>query len=182
MTFGLDARFNEDVVIDRINYDLANDLGNLVNRTFNMTGKFFEGRIPEFGELNPGRDEMLASFEKAAVAYIEHSSKFQTSVGIEKLWEFIRSLNKYVDEHKPWQLAKEGKTEELASVMRNLLEAIYSVAVLLSPILITISPKIAAALNMSDISRDVKTLAGLKNLKAGTEIGDPGILFPKMRN
>lgn len=180
MTFGLDARFNEDVVIDRINYDLANDLGNLVNRTFNMTGKFFEGRIPEFGELNPGRDEMLASFEKAAVAYIEHSSKFQTSVGIEKLWEFIRSLNKYVDEHKPWQLAKEGKTEELASVMRNLLEAIYSVAVLLSPILITISPKIAAALNMSDISRDVKTLAGLKNLKAGTEIGDPGILFPKM--
>lgn len=180
MTFGLDARFNEDVVIDRVNYDLANDLGNLVNRTFNMTGKFFEGRIPEFGELNPGRDEMLASFEKAAVAYIEHSSKFQTSVGIEKLWEFIRSLNKYVDEHKPWQLAKEGKTEELASVMRNLLEAIYSVAVLLSPILITISPKIAAALNMSDISRDVKTLAGLKNLKAGTEIGDPGILFPKM--
>lgn len=180
MTFGLDARFNEDVVIDRINYDLANDLGNLVNRTFNMTGKFFEGRIPEFGELNPGRDEMLASFEKAAVAYIEHSSKFQTSVGIEKLWEFIRSLNKYVDEHKPWQLAKEGKTEELASVMRNLLEAIYSVAVLLSPILITISPKIAAALNMSDISGDVKTLAGLKNLKAGTVIGDPGILFPKM--
>lgn len=180
MTFGLDARFNEDVVIDRINYDLANDLGNLVNRTFNMTGKFFEGKIPEFGELNPGRDEMLASFEKSAVAYIEHSSKFQTSVGIEKLWEFIRSLNKYVDEHKPWQLAKEEKTEELASVMRNLLEAIYSVAVLLSPILITISPKITSALNMSEISGDVKTLAGLKNLKAGTEIGDPGILFPKM--
>ncbi|HOP28627.1 MAG TPA: methionine--tRNA ligase [Spirochaetota bacterium] len=180
MTFGLDARFNEDVVIDRINYDLANDLGNLVNRTFNMAGKFFEGKVPGFGKENPGRDEMLASFEKAASAYIEHASKFQTSIGIEKLWEFIRSLNKYVDEHKPWQLAKEGKNDELASVMRNLLEAIYSVAVLLSPVLITISPKIVSALNMNGISVDIKTLTGLNNLKSGSDIGDPGILFPKM--
>ncbi len=180
MTFGLDARFNEDVVIDRINYDLANDLGNLVNRTFNMAGKFFEGKIPDFGKVNPGRDEMLAAFEKSAAAYIENASKFQTSIGIEKLWEFIRSLNKYVDEHKPWQLAKEEKKEELASVMRNLLEAIYSVAVLLSPVLITISPKIVSALNMSEISADIKALTGLNNLKGGTTIGDPGILFPKM--
>lgn len=180
MTFGLDARFSEEVVIDRINYDLANDLGNLVNRTFNMAGKFFEGKIPEFGKENPGRKEMLAAFEKSASAYIEHASKFQTSVGIEKLWEFIRSLNKYVDEHKPWQLAKEGKNEELASVMRNLLEAIYSVAVLLSPVLITISPRIVSALNMNDTASDLNALTSLNNLKAGSALADPGILFPKL--
>lgn len=180
MTFGLDARFSEDVIIDRINYDLANDLGNLVNRTFNMDVKFFEGVIPEFGKENPGRDELLAGFEKASAAYVEYSSKFQTSIGIEKLWEFIRSLNKYVDEHKPWQLAKDGEMEKLASVMRNLLEAIYGVAVLLSPVLITISPKIISALGMEKTATDVKSLVALNNLKAGITLGEPGILFPKL--
>ncbi len=180
MTFGLDAKFSEDVVIDRINYDLANDLGNLVNRTFNMDVKFFEGVIPEFGKENPGSEELVAGFNKASAAYIEYSSKFQTSIGIEKLWEFIRSLNKYVDEHKPWQLAKEGEMDKLASVMRNLLEAIYGVAVLLSPVLITISPKIISALGMDKTAADVKSLITLNNLKAGITLGEPGILFPKL--
>lgn len=179
MTFGLDARFNEDVVIDRINYDLANDLGNLVNRTFNMAGKFFEGRIPEFGKENPGREELLAGFEKSAGAYLEYSSKFQTSIGIEKLWEFIRSLNKYVDEYKPWQLAKDGETEKLASVMRNLLEGIYAVAVLLLPVLITISPRIVAAL-CAGVPSDIKSLMSLNSLKGGAALGELGILFPKL--
>ena len=180
MSFGLDARFSEDVVIDRINYDLANDLGNLVNRTFNMAGKFFDGKIPEFGDVNPGREELLEAFAKSAGAYIEHSSKFQTSIGIEKLWEFIRSLNKYVDEYKPWQLAKDGETGKLASVMRNLLESIYSVAALLSPVLITISPEILSALAGNSDIIDVKSLTGLDNLKAGTALGKLGILFPKL--
>lgn len=180
MTFGLDAKFNEDVVIDRINYDLANDLGNLVNRTFNMAGKFFEGKIPEFGKDNPGRSELLAGFEKSAMAYLEYSSKFQTSAGIEKLWEFVRSLNKYVDEHKPWQLAKDGEKEKLASVMRNLVESIYSVSVLLSPMLITISPRILSALGAAETPADINSLMRLDNLKAGTALGDLGILFPKL--
>ncbi len=179
MSFGLDAKFNEDVIIDRINYDLANDLGNLVNRTFNMNSKFFEGVIPEFGSDNPGRDELVAGFKRAADEYVQHCKKFQTSIGIEKLWEFVRSLNKYVDEHKPWQLAKDGETGKLASVLRNLLESIYSVAVLLSPVLIVQSPKIIDALG-GTARPGIDGLAALNNLKSGTKIADPGILFPRL--
>jgi methionyl-tRNA synthetase len=180
MTFGLDARFNEDLIIDKINFDLANDFGNLVNRTFNMAGKFFGGKIPELGKDDGAREDILAGLKRGAEDYIAFCSKFQMSIGLEKLWEFIRSLNKYIDETKPWQLAKDNNTDRLSSVIRNLLEAIYSISVLLSSVLINISPSIITALNGDNLPRNIDALLSMNNLKPGTVLGELGILFPKI--
>ncbi|MCL1833084.1 MAG: methionine--tRNA ligase [Leptospirales bacterium] len=180
MTFGLDARFNEELIIDKINFDLANDFGNLINRTFNMAGKFFSGNIPELGQDTGGRDDLLSGLKRGAEDYIAYCSKFQISIGLEKLWEFIRSLNKYIDDTKPWQLAKDNNIDRLSSVIRNLLEGIYSASTLLSSVFINISPRIISGLNAAGASTNIDSLLGMNNLTTGAALNEIGILFPKI--
>ncbi|MCU0848360.1 MAG: methionine--tRNA ligase [Spirochaetes bacterium] len=181
MTFGNDARFSEDVIVDRINYDLANDLGNLVNRTLNMLNKFFDGKVPAFEPGEPAdRDEIRKRLRSSAEGYISFASAFQTSLGIERMWEFVRHLNKYIDQYKPWQLSKEGRTAALSSVMRNLLESIYSVAFLLSPMLVNSSAVLMSAMRRSAAEFDLESILSMEQLEEGYRIKEVGILFPRL--
>ncbi|MBN2079092.1 MAG: methionine--tRNA ligase [Spirochaetes bacterium] len=181
MAFGHDARFSEEVIIDRINFDLANDWGNLVNRLFNMLGKFTGGAIPAFDPAHAAeRDDLIARFGASRQEYIDLCVKFQTSAGLERLWEFIRHLNKYIDANRPWHLAKEGNTPLLSSVMRNLLESVYAVAVLLTPALPHSSEAVIRALGAHEAAREPESLLLFNHLKEGYGITDPGILFPRL--
>ena len=104
-----------------------------------MVVKYFGGAIPAFDPSEPAdREDLIARFGSATDGYLAHAKVFQTSAGLEQLWEFIRYLNKYIDTNKPWQLAKENNMARLGSIMRNLLEAVYGIAVLLSPALIAV--------------------------------------------
>lgn len=181
MNFGNDARFTEDVIIDRINFDLANDWGNLVNRLLNMVRKYCDGRVPPFNQAEPAdRDDLANRFRASIDEYLTNVKAFQTSVGLERLWEFIRYLNKYIDAGRPWQLAKEGRSSLLHSFMRNLLEAVHSIARLLSPLLPASSEAIIRALGAENTAWTIENAAAFNLLADGALIGDPGILFPRI--
>jgi methionyl-tRNA synthetase len=133
--FGLDGNFSEEAIIRRFNADLANDLGNLVYRTLTMIEKYYGGVVPQKGAI----DEKGARIEEEArdletrVGAALEGADFNFSAALEKIWGLINSANKYIEETRPWILAKEGRASELGAFVRIEVDVIRQVVACLYP-------------------------------------------------
>ncbi|SHK83676.1 methionyl-tRNA synthetase [Selenomonas ruminantium] len=183
INLGQDGNFSRDALIQRINSDLANDLGNLLHRTLNMVGKFQDGvLVAPQGESEI--DKSLKADAAETVSYFaDNMDKMELSLSIKKVWAFISRANKYIDETAPWALAKdETKKQELANVMYNLAESLRHISVLISPFMPITAERIWQQLNLPGQFADVQ-LADIQEwggIAGGHKVGTPEQLFPRI--
>ena len=179
MPFAADGSISYESIIDRYNANLANNLGNLVNRTLAMTGKYFDSVIPS-GDCREDIDnELCAAFEEAKKNYCELMDNFKLADAIEEVFGLLRRANKYIDETTPWVLAKdESKKARLGTVLYNLLETIRISAVMLSPIMPSTSKAIFEVLNTDKY--DFASIDSFGVLSCGTVVGASAHLFDRI--
>lgn len=184
LPFGSDGVFSPESFVERTNFDLANDLGNLLNRTVSMMNKYFDGVIPT-ENLEPTEfDDTLKAFaENVRIKYEESMEKMQFSVVLSELWSLVSRTNKYIDETSPWVLAKnEEDRPKLAAVMANLAESLRHIAVMLQPFMTSAPKRIAEQLGLTEGMLNWDSIAGFGNvILPNTKVVEKGIpIFPRL--
>lgn len=181
--FGNDGNYSDAAMVQRVNAELANDLGNLLNRTLGMYNKYFNGTIVEGEGHEVYDDEIKALWYETLVDVEKYMDKVQFSYALDSIWKFISRMNKYIDETMPWALAKEEeKKPRLAMVMNNLVEALYKVAVLVYPYMPESAGKIWTQLGVDgDIAEaKIDVIKDWSSFEAGHSLGEASPIFPRL--
>lgn len=180
MPFDNDGVISWELMVERLNSDLANTLGNLVNRTVSMSNKYFDGEVNN-KKVNEDVDKELIDYAlDTRIRVSKAMDKLRVADAITEIFNLFKRCNKYIDETMPWSLAKEeDKQDRLATVLYNLVESIVIGATLLEPYMPETSEKILAQLNAP--KRKVNDLVRFGGYKSGTKVTDsPEILFARL--
>ncbi|AZP92228.1 methionine--tRNA ligase [Enterococcus mundtii] len=180
--FGSDGVFTPEDFVSRVNYDLANDLGNLLNRTIAMINKYCDGMVPDYASLvTPFDSELSTTAANVVGRYHDAMEKMEFNTALAEIWVLISRANKYIDETEPWVLAKdEEKKKELESVMIHLAESLRITAILLQPIMTETPTKI---FNQLGLDAEMMNLEGLHfgEFPSGTKVVAKGTpIFPRL--
>ena len=179
--FGSDGNFSNELLINTINTDLANNLGNLVSRTTAMTEKYFGGTLPEDREESEADSELIEMINAVRGRYEKQMDAFQIHLGIDEVFKLLQRANKYIDETTPWVLARdESKKARLATVLYNLLEAIRVSLILLTPVIPDSSAKALDQIGADADCRTWESAGKFGALPVNVSVRKGETLFPRL--
>ena len=184
MKVGQDAEFSDERFMSRYSGELGNDLGNLLSRTLNMIQRYTDGIVPEASVSGEAEKELIAEFEKAAPAFVSSCDQFDFSVGLDALFVFFKSINRYAETRAPWKLAKSEDPEDrktLETTLAYMAEALRLGAELLNPVMPATVAKIADHLGVPEAlqNRPIADVPKWEFALTGQKVGDKVILFPR---
>lgn len=185
LPFGQDGTFSPESFVERTNYDLANDLGNLLNRSVSMINKYFDGVVPvELTEPTEFDESLQSAMTSTVQKYEESLEKMQFSIVLSELWSLVSRTNKYIDETSPWVLAKEEVDRgKLASVMVHLAQSLRHIAVMLQPFMTESPKKIIEQLGLDESRLAWDTLGDFNTIPENTKVIEKGVpIFPRLDN
>ena len=181
MPFGSDSDYSNEIMINRINSDLANDLGNLVSRTVAMVIKYFDGTLPSEREEGEFDADLKAMAEKLASAVEKYVDETKLSLALTEIMTVVSRANKYIDETAPWILAKDpSKSARLASVLYNLLDTIRICAALLLPFMPSMMPKALEQIGAGAEDIEYGKLGTFGVLPENVTVQKGDVLFPRL--
>jgi methionyl-tRNA synthetase len=174
--FGNDGDFSRRALISRLNVELANDLGNLAQRTLSLVARNCDGRIPARGELTGEDVALLAQAEALAGAVRERVQRLAFSEALEEVWKLVRACNAYIDRQAPWALRRTDPAR-MGAVLRVLLDALRTIATLLQPFMPDSMARMLDQLGVAAEARDFAALA--HPMAPGTALPAPAGVFPR---